>query len=213
MAAEMKGPPSLPCWRWTGSLVRSTSAPVTTTCCTGASSRPTSMNSGLRRSRRRISGKSFCGGTPKACANPRAARQRIADERVAAGGVEQHRFRIGFERVRDLGELGDAGPALQLLCVEPVDERPQPIAFEIDRGGCDRCRDLRRAWRPHHAFAFFTSPTLASSGSSVTWNTIASVSASSACACQHGTVITSPTARFSSAPPSILTRALPLMTE
>ncbi len=69
IAAEMKGPPSLPCWRWTGSLVRSTSEPVSTICCTGASSRPTSMNSGLRRSRRRISGNSFCGGTPKACAN------------------------------------------------------------------------------------------------------------------------------------------------
>ena len=59
----------------------------------------------------------------------------------------------------------------------------------------------------------FTNPTLASSGSSVTRNKIASPSASIVCACQHGTVITSPTARLSFTPPSILTRALPLITE
>ena len=77
-----------------------------------------------------------------------------------------------------------------------------------------RCQ--RGSTRPrirHLIQPVFTSPTLASSGSSVTRSTTASPSAAIACACQHGTVITSPTARVSSAPPSILTRALPLMTE
>ena len=88
---------------------------------------------------------------------------------MPAGLLEQHGFRIGLERARDLGELAGAGAPFQLAVVEPVDESLEAKAIEIDgvddrqsRGGC------------HRGQPFFTNPTLASSGSSVTRNTVAS---------------------------------------
>ncbi len=139
----------------------------------------------------------------------RAAREQIADERRAAGLLEQHGLRVGLERARDLAQPGRAWTPFELVGRKLLDERPQPMPLEID-GGRQRCGSLLHTDGPQ---AVRTRPTLASSGSSVTWNTIASASASTACACQHGTAMTSPTPRRSSAPPSTLTRALPPTTE
>src|SRR5271166_6238835 len=53
MPAEMYGAPSSPCCRWTGSVVRSASLPVSTTWCTGACGEGTSMGATGRASRSR----------------------------------------------------------------------------------------------------------------------------------------------------------------
>ena len=159
-------------------------------------------------------GQQLLRGNPEGAGDARAARQHVAHQRKAAGFIEQHRTRIGLERGRDLGEPGHAGAAFQLVICEAVDESAQPKAL-------DRCHDRRRYLFHAHGFlasrigdqAVLTNPTLASSGSSVTCSTIAACAASIVWACQHGTVITSPTARLSSSAPSIFTRASPLMTE
>ena len=72
--------------RCTGSVVRSASSPVSTTCCTGASARETSKTSGLLRSRRSTSGSSSFGLTPKAARDPRAAAGDVADQFLPARG-------------------------------------------------------------------------------------------------------------------------------
>ena len=75
-----------------------------------------------------------------------AACQHIADQGMAAGGLEQHGFRVALERAGDLAQSGLARPALELLSVKRIDEGAQPIALEIDRG-CGACRHLLQAHR------------------------------------------------------------------
>ena len=72
----------MPCCRCTGSLVRSMSAPVVTTSCTGASSRPTSTNSGLVLQPAQDFRQELLRRDAEGLRKPRAARQRIADERM-----------------------------------------------------------------------------------------------------------------------------------
>src|SRR6266705_3122353 len=64
--AEMYGAPSKPCWRLTGSVVRSALSPVSTTSCAGAASRGTSTTCGAVRRRRSTSASSLSGVAPKA---------------------------------------------------------------------------------------------------------------------------------------------------
>ena len=99
---------------------------------------------------------------PEGASEPRTARQRVADKRVAACVVEQHSLRIGLERLGDRAELGRAGPALQLVGAEPLDERSQPIRLEIDARRRARFRAsvtsaftrvFRRAMRAHFRVA------------------------------------------------------------
>src|SRR5262245_27810429 len=65
------------------------------------------------------------------------ARQRIADEGMATGtgGLEQHRFWIGFEPRGDRGELGGAHASLELGVVQLLDKAAQPVGVAIDAGG------------------------------------------------------------------------------
>ncbi len=73
----------------------------------------------------------------------RAARERVADQRIAAwaGRLEQHGFRIGFERTGNRGELGGARSALELAFSELFDKVAQPVGVVVDASGC-LARDL-----------------------------------------------------------------------
>ena len=64
-------------------------------------------------------GKQLLRGGAKSLREPGSARQRVADEGVAAGRFEQHGFRVGLERARDLAELGRSRPSFSSCAPSP----------------------------------------------------------------------------------------------
>src|SRR5262245_65754695 len=113
MAAEMNGPPSLPCWRWTGSAVRSTSAGQHHLLHRRLVAADLDEFR-LEAQPAQVLGQQLLRRNAEGVRDARAARQHIADKRMAAGGFEQHGFRVGLERAGDLAQSGLARPALEL---------------------------------------------------------------------------------------------------
>ena len=133
MVEEMYGPPSAPCWRWTGSRVTSASLRVSTTAWQGASARVTSntfrlvAKPPLHFAQQLVGRDAECGRDPVAPAHHVAHQLGL----LRPSGVEQHRLAVAFHHLGKASEIDRVFPHLQLVGAQAFDEAAQAETLEV----------------------------------------------------------------------------------